>query len=132
MIRLLIVDDQPSVRQAIRIRLAAEADMAVIGEAPDGGVALAKGMSVCPDVVLMDVEMPYMDGIAATSALRRLCPQTSVIMLSIHDDALTQTRARDAGASAFVSKSMPAETLLSAIRQVAQRSGDAPVPRSQL
>ena len=56
-IRILIVDGQPSVREAIRMRLAVESDVAVIGEAPDGKTALAMAMAVCPDVVLMDVEI---------------------------------------------------------------------------
>jgi DNA-binding NarL/FixJ family response regulator len=116
--RLLIVDDRPAVRKAIRMRLAAEDDLLVIGEASNGEAVLEQALSLCPDVVLMDVEMPHMDGIAATCALRQLCPQTSVIMVSIHDDALTQARARDAGAAAFVAKSMPANTLLTAIREV--------------
>jgi len=118
MIRILIVDDQPSVRQAIRMRLAAEADLMVVGEAPDGEAALDLAVMLSPDIVLMDVEMPYTDGLTATSEFRQLCPQTSVIILSIYDDALTQARARDAGAAAFVAKSMPPDTLLATIRQV--------------
>jgi DNA-binding response OmpR family regulator len=97
MIRLLIVEDQPGVRKGLLMRLR-------------------------PDVVLMDVEMPRMDGIVATRALRRIRPQAAVIMLSIHDDALTRALACDAGAAAFVAKSMPADTLLTMIRQVAQQS----------
>jgi DNA-binding NarL/FixJ family response regulator len=120
MIRLLIVEDQAYVRKALRMRFAAEPDLSVVGEAPDGEAALALVPSLCPDIVLMDVEMPLMDGIAATAALHRICPQTVVIMLSIHDDALTRARAADAGAAAFVAKSMPPDTLLVAIRQVTQ------------
>jgi DNA-binding NarL/FixJ family response regulator len=122
-IRVLIVEDRPSVLRAIRMRLSAESDMAVIGEAPDGGVALAMVMSVCPDVVLMDIEMPLMDGIVTAYMLRVIRPQAAVIMLSIHDDALTRARAEDAGAAAFVAKSMPADTLLTTIRQVALTRG---------
>ena len=119
MIRLLIVDEQPAVRQGLRMRLAAEPDLEVVGEAADGEVALDSVQALCPDVVLMDVEMPHMDGIAATDTLRKLCPSTAVIVLSMYDDARTRARAEDAGAVAFVAKSLPTDTLLATIRQVA-------------
>ena len=119
MIRVLIVDDQSAVRKGLQMRLAAEPDMAVIDEATDGEVALDLARSQCPDVVLMDVEMPRMDGITTASALHAICPRAFIIMLSIHDDALTRARAEEAGAAAFVAKSMPADTLLATIRQVA-------------
>ncbi len=127
MIRLMIVEDQPAVRQGLQMRLAAEPDLCVIGEAPDGEAALELVRSLRPDVVLMDVEMPGRDGIAATSALRSLYPQIEVIVLSIHDDVLTRARARDAGAAGFVAKSVPADTLLVTIRQVAHTSGSGPI-----
>jgi DNA-binding NarL/FixJ family response regulator len=117
MIRLLIVDDQPAVRQGLRMRLAAEPDLEVVGEAADGKVALALAQTLHPDVVLMDVEMPQMNGIAAASALRSICPLTRVIMLSIYDDARTREQADNAGAVAFVPKSVPADMLLATIRQ---------------
>jgi DNA-binding NarL/FixJ family response regulator len=119
MIRLLIVEDQPGVRKGLHMLLDAESDLSVIGEACDGEAALDLATSLCPDVVLMDVEMSRMDGLAATSALRLIRPQAAVIILSLHDDAPTRARARDAGAAAFVAKSMPAATLLTTIRRVA-------------
>ena len=120
MIRLLIVEDQPGVRRGLQMRLAAETDFSVIGEATDGQAALDLTTSLRPDVVLMDVDMPRLDGIATASTLRLMCPQTSVIMLSFQDDVLTRRLAEQAGAAAFVAKSMPADTLLTAIRQVSQ------------
>ena len=117
MIRLLIVDDQPAVRKGLHMRLAAESDLLVVGEAPDGEIALDLAQTLFPDVVLMDVEMPHMDGITATNALHSICPNTLVIILSIHDDARTRERAEHAGAAAFIPKSMPANMLLAAIRQ---------------
>ena len=119
MIRLLIVEDQPAVRQGLQMRLSAESDFEVIGEASDGEAALALVSRLCPDVVVLDVEMPYLDGIATTRALLLVCPSAEVIILSLHDDANTQARAKTAGAAAFVAKSMPSETLLTTIRQVA-------------
>ena len=120
MIRLLIVEDQPGVRRGLQMRLAAETDFSVIGEATDGQAALDLTTSLRPDVVLMDVDMPRLDGIATASALRLMCPQTSVIMLSFRDDVLTRRLAEQAGAAAFVAKSMPADTLLTAIREASQ------------
>jgi DNA-binding NarL/FixJ family response regulator len=117
MIRLLIVDDQPAVRKGLQMRLAAEPDLSVVGEASDGEAALVLAQALCPDVVLMDVEMPHMDGIAAAHALQEICPDICVIMLSIHDDARTRSCAEKAGAMAFISKSVPADMLLAAIRQ---------------
>jgi DNA-binding NarL/FixJ family response regulator len=119
MIRLLIVEDQPAVRKGLLMRLAAEPDLLVVGEAPDGAAALDVAACLCPDVVLIDIEMPDMDGIATASALRSIYPHASVIILSMHDDALTRSRAKEAGVAAFVGKSMPADTLLTTIRQVA-------------
>ena len=120
MIRLLIVEDQLDVRRGLQMRLAAETDFSVIGEATDGQAALDLTTSLRPDVVLMDVDMPRLDGIATASKLRLMCPQTSVIMLSFQDDVLTRRLAEQAGAAAFVAKSMPADTLLTAIRQASQ------------
>ena len=104
------------------MRLAVELDLSVVGEAADGEAALALAQEVYPDVVLMDVEMPHMDGIAAAHALRRICPNVSVIMLSIHDDARTRMCAEKAGAAAFVPKAVPADLLLATIRQVRHAS----------
>lgn len=102
------------------MRLAAEPDFTVVGEAADGAVALNLVQALRPDVVLMDIEMPHMNGIAATDTLRKLCPLTAVIMLTIHDDARTRERAESAGAVAFVPKSMPTDLLLATIRQAVQ------------
>jgi DNA-binding NarL/FixJ family response regulator len=120
MIRLLIVEDQPGVRQGLQMRLSAEPDFKVIGEAADGETALELVRRLCPDVVVMDVEMPCGDGIVTTRALLMICPSTEVVILSLHDDACTQARAKQAGAAAFVGKSMPSDTLVTTIRQVAR------------
>jgi DNA-binding NarL/FixJ family response regulator len=122
MIRLLLVDDQPVVRQGLRMRLTLEPDITVVGEASTGGEAIALVQQLCPDVVLMDIEMPDMDGIVVTSIVRAATPQSAVVMLSMHDDAATQARARMAGAAAFVEKRGTSEALLAAIRQAAQQA----------
>lgn len=120
MIRLLIVEDQADVRKGLHMVLDAEPDLLVIGEASDGVAALDLATVLCPDIVLMDVDMPGMDGIATAIALRSAYPQASVIILSFHDDAQMREMAADAGAAAFVAKSRPTDALLTSIRQVSQ------------
>ncbi len=89
MIRVLLVDDQSVVRRALRVRFHLEPDLEVVGEASTGTEALALAQTLTPDVVLMDLQMPEMDGIQATAALRRVVPQSVVVILSIHDDTRT-------------------------------------------
>lgn len=120
MIRLVLVDDQPSVRQGLRMRLTVEPDITVVGEASNGREAMILVQQLAPDIVLMDVQMPEMDGIAATAVMRASTPQSAVVMLSISDDVSTRARAHAAGAAAFVHKSGAIEVLLATIRQAAQ------------
>ena len=121
MIRLVLVDDQPSVRQGLRMRLTAEPDMMVVGEASNGREAIILVQQLAPDIVLMDVEMPEMDGIEATAMMRASIPQSAVVMLSIYDDVSTRARAHAAGAAAFVNKSGVVDVLLATIRHAAEQ-----------
>jgi len=123
MIRVLLVDDQPAVRRGLRVRFQLEPDMQVVGEASTGREALTLAQALTPDVVLLDIEMPGMDGIEATAALRTVVPLSAVVILSIHTDRQTRMRAQAAGAVAFVEKRGTTDTLLSAIRQAAGQSG---------
>ena len=123
MIRVLLVDDQPAVRRGLRVLFRLEPDLQVVGEASTGTEALALAQTLTPDVVLMDIEMPEMDGIEATAALRRVVPQSAVVILSIHDDAQTRERAQAAGAVAFVEKRGATDALLSAMRLAAGQTG---------
>jgi DNA-binding NarL/FixJ family response regulator len=120
MIRVLIVDDQPVVRRGLRERLQLEPDVQIVGEASFGGEALSLAKAFLPDVALIDVEMPEMDGIETTIALRRMLPHCAVVILSIHDDAQTRAQAQAAGAIAFVGKRGGADTFVGAIRQAAE------------
>ncbi len=122
MIRVLLVDDQPAVRRGLGLRFQLEPDLEVVGEASTGREALALAQTLTPDVVLMDIAMPEMDGIAATAALRRVVPQSAVVILSIHDDAQTRARAQEAGAVAFVEKRGATDSLLAVIRQAARHA----------
>jgi YesN/AraC family two-component response regulator len=89
---IVLVDDQATVRRGLRMRLTIEPDMEVVGEAESGEAALRLVRFVSPDVVLMDIEMPDMDGIAATAALRATAPHVAVVILSLYEDARTRAR----------------------------------------
>ena len=120
-ISVLLVDDQPAVREGLRMRLTLESDLTVVGEAGSGEEALRLARALRPDVVLMDVRMAGMDGIEATAALRTVAPESSIVILSLYDDARTRAQAKEAGAAAFVAKHRKKEELLAAVRQAAGR-----------
>jgi DNA-binding NarL/FixJ family response regulator len=120
-IRILLVDDQPSIRRGLRMRLGIEPDIEIVGEASDGGGALDLASAAAPDVVLMDIEMPSMDGITATSRLGTIAPGCAVVILTIHDDIMTREGARAAGAAEFVTKHEVDRFLMDAIRRAARR-----------
>ena len=124
-ISILLADDQPMLRLGFRLVLDAQDDMAVVGEAGDGAAALRLVESKHPDVVLMDVRMPGMDGIEATRRIVASASTTRVLILTTFDlDEYAYAGLR-AGASGFLLKDVPPNDLLSAIRAVA--SGDAVV-----
>jgi len=119
-IKVLLVDDEPTVRAGLRMRLELEPDLAIAGEAGNGLEALRLTQEVQPDVVVMDVEMPKMDGITAATELKATASPPPVVMSSIHDDILTRARANAAGAAAFVGKQEGVELLIDTIRRVAE------------
>jgi DNA-binding NarL/FixJ family response regulator len=119
MIRVLLADDEPTIRRPLRMRLELEPDMRIAGEAGDGAAAVAATEELRPDVVLMDVTMPRLDGIAATKRIGKVAPYSQVVVLTLYDDAATRQRARAAGAAGFVGKHQPPDELLTAIRAVA-------------
>ncbi|WP_404433190.1 response regulator transcription factor [Microbacterium lacus] len=122
-IRILTVDDQPLIRMGFRMVLESEPDLEVVGEAADGEDAVAKASSLQPDVVLMDVRMPGVDGIAATRRILDLHPRIRVLILTTFDLDEYAFAALRAGASGFLLKDAHAHELLAAIRAVHQ--GDA-------
>lgn len=119
MITLLLVEDELLVRHGLRMWLEREANVTVVGEASDGAEAITLAQALLPDVVLMDISMPTMDGIAATDALRVVVPHSAVVLLSLYDDATTRARAYAAGAVAFVGKQEGVRALQTAIQQAA-------------
>lgn len=118
-IRLLIVDDQRLMREGLRTLLELEPDMQVAGEAQDGQEALALFASLQPEVVLMDIRMPVMDGVEATRRLRQDYPQARVIILTTFDDDAYVFDGLRAGALGYLLKDVSADELAQAIRQVA-------------
>ncbi len=119
MIRVLLVDDQSLVRLGFRMILEAETDIAVVGEAGDGAAAVSMTAALRPDVVLMDVRMPGVDGIDATAAITAAGGPAKVLILTTYDlDRYVYAGLR-AGASGFLLKDAPPADLLAAIRTVA-------------
>ncbi len=119
MIKILLVDENPIIRRGVRMRLALEPDFDVIGESSNGWEALEQVRELCPDVVVTGFQLKGMDGISLTQRLQLDFPTCMVIILSIHDDPLTQRRALDAGATFFLSKHNPDGELVDAVRSTA-------------
>jgi DNA-binding NarL/FixJ family response regulator len=127
-IRILLVDDEPLLRLGFRLVLESQPDMSVVGEAGEGAAALRQVAEHDPDVVLMDVRMPGLDGIDATRRIVRDHGRSRVLILTTFDLDEYAFAGLRAGASGFLLKNVPPEDLLSAIRAVA--SGDAVVAPS--
>src|SRR5215218_332412 len=128
-IMVLLVDDQPATRRGLRFRLALESDITVVGEAGDGQSAVDLAGTLTPDVVVMDVTMPGLDGIAAIRALRAAVPNSAVVILTLHDDTATRNRALEAGAVAFVAKHEPPSQLVNAIHAAVGTTGSSAIWR---
>lgn len=122
-IRVLLVDDQHLIRLGFRLVLEAERDIAVIGEAADGADAIAATASLAPDVVLMDVRMPRLDGIAATERIVAARPSARILILTTFDLDEYAFGALRAGASGFLLKDAQGPELVAAVRAV--HRGDA-------
>ncbi len=119
-IRLLIVDDQDLIRRGLRALLQSEPSLEVVGEAENGAVAIAQIPSLQPDVVLMDIRMPVMDGVAATQRIKAQFPSVQVLVLTTFDDDDYVTRALQFGASGYLLKDTPPEDLVLAIQASAK------------
>lgn len=119
-IRVLLVDDHSILRQGIRSLLEREPDVLVVGEAGDGEEAVAMAADLKPDVVLMDIGMPRMNGIEATRRIRTAHPDVKVLILSMHEDEEYVAPLMQAGAAGYVLKRSVASELKTALRAVHQ------------
>lgn len=117
-IRVLLVDDQPAIRHGLRLRLTTEPDISIVGEAGDGRTAISLAASLTPDVVILDISMPGMDGFDTAGSLHT-GSNAGIVMLSLHDDPASRARALIAGADVFVAKHEAEALLVEAIRRVA-------------
>ena len=120
MIRILLADDQHLVRGAMAALLSLEEDVEVVGEVGRGDEVLSRVRDLRPDVVLLDVEMPGLDGLAAASVLREEAPDTRVLIVTTFGRPGFLRRAMESGALGFVVKDAPAEQLADAVRRVAR------------
>jgi DNA-binding NarL/FixJ family response regulator len=117
-VRVLIVDDQRLMRDGLASLLEMQDAIEVVGTASNGQEALEKAVSLCPDVILMDVRMPVMDGVVATGQVRRSLPSCRILMLTTFDDDEYVIAALQAGASGYLLKDLPAPDLASAVQAV--------------
>lgn len=120
-IRIVLADDHTIVRESTRSILDAQPDMKVVGEASTGTEAVLLTQQLRPDVIVMDIEMPEMNGLEATEAILDQCPEASVLVLTAHDDEEHIFALLEAGADGYVLKSARLAELLRAIRAVARR-----------
>ncbi|MEM7580299.1 MAG: response regulator transcription factor [Cyanobacteria bacterium P01_A01_bin.80] len=118
MIRILIVDDQSLVSQGLKAILSLESDLKIVGIAENGEEAVTKVESLKPDIVLMDVRMPVMNGSTATRIICERFPQTKVLVLSTYDNDFDVNEAIRAGAKGYLLKDMPTDELVNAIRNI--------------
>src|SRR5689334_5854250 len=115
-VRVLVVDDQRLMRDGIASLLGLQEGIMVVGTAADGQEAVAQAVALAPDVVLMDVRMPVLDGVAATAQIRRQLPRCQVLMLTTFDDDEYVVEALRAGATGYLLKDIPAPDLAQAVQ----------------
>jgi DNA-binding NarL/FixJ family response regulator len=121
-VRILVVDDHPVVRHGLKSLLGARNGWEVIGEASDGIEAVDKASDLTPDVVVLDVSMPRMNGLEACRLIRKSVPECEVLIVTQHDSAQMMREALDAGARGYVVKSNAARDLLAAVDAVSRHT----------
>jgi DNA-binding NarL/FixJ family response regulator len=118
-LKIFLADDHVVVREGLKALINAQPDMIVIGEAGDGQTAWQQACDSQPDVVIMDITMPELNGVQATEQLKRACPAIKVLTLSVHEDTSYLRQLLTAGASGYILKHAAADDLIQAIRVVA-------------
>ncbi len=119
-IKLMLVDDHDIVRAGLRMLLDAQSDMEIVAEAGSGADAIILAQSHSPDIILMDVNMPDMNGIETTCRVKAVCPNTKILALTIHEEEEYFFKMLNAGASGYIPKRAAPEDLLTAIHAVYQ------------
>ena len=127
-ISVVIADDQTLFREGIKDLLENERTLEVVGEAKDGVEALRLVKKLKPNVILLDIKLPHMDGIEATRQIHRDCPQTNVLILSSYEDEAHVMEAIQAGANGYLSKMLPASELVNALKTFANQGLMIPQP----
>jgi two-component system, NarL family, response regulator NreC len=118
-IKVFLVDDHMVVRAGLKMLIGSQADMEVVGEAGDGETSWQAVQDCRPDVVIMDISMPLMNGIQATERIKHVCPDVKVLVLSVHDDTSYLRQMLAVGAAGYILKHTAADALIQAIRTVA-------------
>lgn len=118
-IRLMLVDDHQLVRTGLKTFLETQSDFQVVAEADDGRAAIPLALETRPDIVIMDITMPEMDGLEATRALKQAWPEVLVLVLTVHDDKMYFMEMLAAGAAGYLTKQAASDELVQAIRTVA-------------
>ena len=121
--RILIVDDSPYVRESLGWLLRDEPGLTLAGDAANGSDAICQAVKLNPDVVILDIELPDADGFTVTRQLKLLPDPPLVVLLSIHNDALSKQRGAEAGCDAFVEKSSGWTQLLAVVKKVLAEKG---------
>jgi DNA-binding NarL/FixJ family response regulator len=121
----LIADDHEMLRRGVRNTLQTEPDLEICGEAVNGQDAVDKARELHPDLVILDINMPVLNGLVAVRQILRYCPATKIVIFSVHDSDQTRQEIRAAGAHGFVSKGKESQDLLRVVRDVLKRNCQA-------
>lgn len=125
---VLIADDQTLFREGLKDLLENERTIVVVGEAADGQEAVRMAKKLKPNVILMDIKLPHMDGVTATRQIRKECPDTNVLILSSFEDEAHVMESIQAGANGYLSKMLPASELVNALKTFANEGVMIPQP----